>query len=175
MARQFSPGASKTAPERTVGQNPVRRRCNRAQPANCPQRGATAAEGAALAAQQAGQAVAAGQAVQAAIPAHQADEPKRCSLSAACAALMARSRSCSVASPSASRSATSTAVRLRSSVRRPQILRQQAQANNRRLRSLTSPHRKTSISCGSSHANHSCSSTPSPPPHPADDTTPDAA
>src|SRR5262249_25966503 len=91
------------------------------------------------------------------------------------AALKARSRSSSVTRPSASRSATLTAVWLLVSVSKCQILRQHAQTNNRRLRSLALPRRNSSILCGSSHVSHVTSSTPSPSTRPAADTTPDAA
>src|SRR5436305_1984969 len=60
-------------------------------------------------------------------------------------------------SPSANRSATSTALRLRGSVISDQIRRQQAQAKSRNLRSLVFPSRKSNITWGSSQTSQSAS------------------
>src|SRR5260370_42010758 len=75
----------------------------------------------------------------------------------ASAAALAVANSIKVVSPSAKRSPTSTAWRLRSSVRNGQIFRQQAHPNTRNLRSLTLPRRNFSIGCGSVQARHSSS------------------
>src|SRR5215475_3533476 len=74
---------------------------------------------------------------------------------AASAAARAGANSTKVVSPSAKRSPTSTAWRLRSSVRNRQVSRQQAQASRRSLRSLALPRRDSSIAVGSVQANHS--------------------
>ena len=76
---------------------------------------------------------------------------------AASAAIWADLRSGSVASPSANRSASSSAVRLRSSESDRQTLRQQATAKRRNFRPLASPFRNRSIFVGSVQASHSAS------------------
>src|SRR5262249_9468919 len=73
---------------------------------------------------------------------------------AAIASAQASAISSHSASPSAKASVTSTALRLRSSVRKCQICRQQEQANNRNLRSLAVLPRKSSIRFGSVQVSH---------------------
>lgn len=68
--------------------------------------------------------------------------------------------------PSANRSATSSAFRLRQSASKCQILRQQAQANNRNFRSLASYITVSSISEGFVHCNHLTSASVTMPPLP---------
>src|SRR5687767_14960817 len=80
---------------------------------------------------------------------------------ASAALCLAASNSPAVASPSANRSATATALRDRSSASRCQTTwRQQAQAKSRTLRELALPRKWASIGLGSVQSCHSASVTP---------------